>query len=159
MNEQARRYIPPNQVRYPADRQFASSCSPPRLATTQLLSASGSWLAPARTSTVLCVRLHGRTHSGVRRNPTNGSAKPERTVEYPWIPGSAFAGSPGMTASRYWLKFIANQKFFGGYSLINASNAILTANPCSLPKRISAIFNASWQQNLAAQTQHRLSFF
>ena len=71
MNEQARRYIPPNQVRYPADRQFASSCSPPRLATTQLLSASGSWLAPARTSTVLCVRLHGRTHSGVRRNPEN----------------------------------------------------------------------------------------
>ena len=71
MNEQARRYIPPNQVRYPADRQFASSCSPPRLATTQLLSASGSWLAPARTSTVLCVRLHGRTHSGERRNPEN----------------------------------------------------------------------------------------
>ncbi len=109
MNEQARRYIPPNQVRYPADRQFASSCSPPRLATTQLLSASGSWLAPARTSTVLCVRLHGRTHSGVRRNPANGSAKPECTVEYLWIPGAALAGSPEMTASSHWLTFIANQ--------------------------------------------------
>jgi len=31
MNEQARRNIPPNRVRYPADRSFASGCSPPRL--------------------------------------------------------------------------------------------------------------------------------
>ena len=61
LNEQARRYIPPNRVRFTTDRQFASSCSPPRLSTTQLPSASGSWLAPTRTYTVLCVRLHGRT--------------------------------------------------------------------------------------------------
>ena len=61
MNEQARRHTPPNRVRHPADRQFASGCSPPRLATTQLPSASGSWLAPARTYTVLFARLHGRT--------------------------------------------------------------------------------------------------
>ena len=40
MNEQARRSSPPNRVRYPTDRQFASGCSPPRLATTQLPSAS-----------------------------------------------------------------------------------------------------------------------
>ena len=69
MNEQARRHTPPNRVRHPADCQFASSCSPPRLAATQLLSASGSWLAPAWTSTMLFVRLHGRTRSGESRNP------------------------------------------------------------------------------------------
>ena len=40
MNEQARRSSPPNRVRHPTDRQFASGCSPPRLATTQLPSAS-----------------------------------------------------------------------------------------------------------------------
>ncbi len=36
MNEQARRKSPPNRVRYPADRQVASGCSPRRLAATQL---------------------------------------------------------------------------------------------------------------------------
>ena len=65
MNEQARRHTPPNRVRYPADCQFASGCSPPRLATTQLPSASGSWLAPAWTYTMLFARLHRRTHSGL----------------------------------------------------------------------------------------------
>ena len=53
LNEQARRHTPPNRVRHPADRQFASGCSPPRLAATQLPSTTGSWLAPTRTSTVL----------------------------------------------------------------------------------------------------------
>ena len=42
MYEQARRSAPPNRVRHPTDRQFASGCSPPRLATTQLPSASES---------------------------------------------------------------------------------------------------------------------
>ena len=36
MSEQARRYTPPNRVRFTADRQFVSSCSPPHLAMTQL---------------------------------------------------------------------------------------------------------------------------
>ena len=40
MNEQARRSSPPNRVRYPTDRQFASGCSPPRLAAPQLPSAT-----------------------------------------------------------------------------------------------------------------------
>lgn len=40
MNEQARRSSPPNRVRYPTDRHFASGCSPPRLAATQLPSAT-----------------------------------------------------------------------------------------------------------------------
>ena len=38
-NPQARRNTQPNQVRSPADRPFASGCSPPRLAATQLPSA------------------------------------------------------------------------------------------------------------------------
>ena len=66
MNEQARRVTPPNRVRHPAHRQFASSCSPPRLAATQLPSATGPWLTLARTLTVLVSRLHGRTHSRQR---------------------------------------------------------------------------------------------
>jgi len=37
---QARRYTPPNRVRYPTDWLFASSCSPPRFTATQLLSAT-----------------------------------------------------------------------------------------------------------------------
>jgi hypothetical protein len=40
MNEQARRSSPPNRVRSPTDRQFASGCSPPRFAATQLPSAT-----------------------------------------------------------------------------------------------------------------------
>ena len=39
-NEQARRNIPPNRVRHPTDRRFASGCFPPRLAATQLPSAT-----------------------------------------------------------------------------------------------------------------------
>ena len=40
MNEQARRTIPPKRVRHPAGCSFASSCSPPRIAATQLPSAT-----------------------------------------------------------------------------------------------------------------------
>ena len=63
MNEQARRSAPPNRVRSPTDRQFTSGCSPPRLTTTQLPSATELWHTPARTFTVLMWRPHGRTHS------------------------------------------------------------------------------------------------
>jgi hypothetical protein len=69
MNEQARRSTPPNRVRPPADRQFALGCSPPRLAATQLPSATELWHTPARTFTVLMWRHHGRTHSRVNGNP------------------------------------------------------------------------------------------
>ncbi len=61
MESQARHHSPPNRVRLPADCQFASDCSPPRLAATQLSSATGPWLPLTRTSTVLFTRLHGRT--------------------------------------------------------------------------------------------------
>ena len=40
MSGQARRATPPKRVRYPTGCSFASGCSPPRLATTQLPSAT-----------------------------------------------------------------------------------------------------------------------
>jgi len=58
--------IPPNQVRHPTDRQFASGCFPPRLTATQLPSATEPWHAPTRTSTVLIRRPHGRTRARAR---------------------------------------------------------------------------------------------
>jgi hypothetical protein len=61
LESQARRSSPPNRVRHPTDRQFASGCSPPRLAATQLPSATELWHTPTRTFTVLMWRPHGRT--------------------------------------------------------------------------------------------------
>jgi hypothetical protein len=69
MHEQARRSSPPNRVRSPTDRQFASGCSPRRFEPTQLPSATELWHTPARTFTVLMWRLHGRTHAGENRHP------------------------------------------------------------------------------------------
>src|SRR5438128_7454630 len=69
MNEQARRSSPPNRVRSPTDRQFASGCSPRRFGPTQLPSATELWHTPARTFTVLMWRPHGRTHSRESGNP------------------------------------------------------------------------------------------
>ena len=62
LSEQARRSSPPNRVRSPTDRQFASGCSPRRFEPTQLPSATELWHTPARTFTVLMWRHHGRTH-------------------------------------------------------------------------------------------------
>lgn len=64
----ARRHTPPKQVRYPTDRQFASGYSPPRLATTQLPSATELWPTPTGTCTLQMARPHGRTSSCVSRN-------------------------------------------------------------------------------------------
>ena len=61
---QARRRTPPKQVRYPTDRQFASGYSPPRLATTQLPSATELWPTPTGTFTLQVARTHGRTSNG-----------------------------------------------------------------------------------------------
>src|SRR6266511_3584174 len=58
---------PPNRVRSPTDRQFASGCSPRRFEPTQLPLASELWHTPARTFTVLMWRPHRRTHSGGSR--------------------------------------------------------------------------------------------
>jgi hypothetical protein len=62
-SQPARRHSLPNRVRFTAHRQFASGCSPPRFAATQLPSATGPWLTPTWTLTMLCTRLHGRTGS------------------------------------------------------------------------------------------------
>ena len=62
LESQARRSPPPNRVRHPTDQQFASGCSPPHLAATQLPSATELWHTPTRTFTVLMWRPHGRTH-------------------------------------------------------------------------------------------------
>ena len=58
---QARRHTPPKQVRHPTDQQFASGYSPPRLATTQLPSATELWPTPTGTCTLQMARPHGRT--------------------------------------------------------------------------------------------------
>ena len=68
MNEKARRNTLPNQVRYPTDWLFTSSCSPPHLTVTQLLSVTEPWLTPTRTFTVLLKRLSRRTHPGEGRD-------------------------------------------------------------------------------------------
>jgi hypothetical protein len=62
LSEQARRSSPPNRVRSPTDRQFASGCSPRRFGPTQLPSATELWHTPTRTFTVLMWRPHERTH-------------------------------------------------------------------------------------------------
>ncbi len=51
MNELARRVARPKRVRHPTDCMFASGCSPPRLAATQLPSAIGSGHLPEGTFT------------------------------------------------------------------------------------------------------------
>jgi len=61
---QAHRTTPPKQVRYPTDRQFASSYSPPRLTTTQCPSATELWPTPTGTSTLQVARPRGRTTPG-----------------------------------------------------------------------------------------------
>ncbi len=53
----------------PTDHRFASGCFPPRLAATQLPSATRPWLASTGTSTPLVMRHHGRTAS-LRSAPT-----------------------------------------------------------------------------------------
>ena len=75
MNEQARRHTPPKRVRFTTDRQFASSCSPPRLAATQLLSATGLWPTPTRTRTALIRAIVGALDPGVRRD--DGRERPQ----------------------------------------------------------------------------------
>ena len=58
---QARRRTPPKRVRHPTDRQFASGYSPPRLATTQLPSATELWPTPTGTFTLQVAHPRGRT--------------------------------------------------------------------------------------------------
>jgi hypothetical protein len=69
LNPQARRYARPNRVRYPTDCMFASGCSPPRLAATQLPLAIRERASPGEgTFTPLITPALRRTDSGFRRN-------------------------------------------------------------------------------------------
>ena len=61
-NEQARLCTPPKRVRHPTGCRFASSCSPPRLAATQLLSATCVVTSHGTDSHYADKRTHGRTH-------------------------------------------------------------------------------------------------
>src|SRR6266508_4157110 len=58
LSEQARRSSPPNRVRSPTDRQFASGCSPRRFGPTQLPSATELWHTLTRTFSVLMWHQH-----------------------------------------------------------------------------------------------------
>ena len=68
--------FPAESSSLPTDRQFASDCSPPRITATQLSSATGSWLTPTRTFTVLCARPHGRTGSDLCADALHSTAHP-----------------------------------------------------------------------------------
>ena len=90
-SQPARRHSLPNRVRFTAHRQFASGCSPPRFAATQLPSATGPWLTPTWTLTMLCTRLHGRTRSQPcwRSSQTANSPKSVTFFNRPSTSGSA----------------------------------------------------------------------
>jgi len=64
LSQQTRRYARPNRVRHPADRKFASSCSPHRLAAMQLLSTIRSEHLLKGTCTPLLAPARRRTGSG-----------------------------------------------------------------------------------------------
>jgi len=84
MYEQARRSSPPNRVRHPTDRQFASGCSPPRLTATQLPSAT-EFVAYSDTDFHRANVAPSRAHS-YRRKPV--SRGPD------WIPCQARNDGP-----------------------------------------------------------------
>jgi len=71
IHEQARRALPPNQVRYPTGCPFAFSCSPPRIAAAQSLSTSqavtarGGDFHPAD-------KASSRTHSSRKGEASSG---------------------------------------------------------------------------------------
>ena len=79
MNEQARRTMPPKRVRHPAGCSFASSCSPPRIAATQLPSATCATTSH-RTDFHPPDKATSQTHSSSR---TRGSRGPRGRPDWP----------------------------------------------------------------------------
>ena len=79
MNEQARRTMPPKRVRYPAGCSFASSCSPPRIAATQLPSATCATTSH-RTDFHPPDKATSQTHSS---SLTRGSRTPRDSADEP----------------------------------------------------------------------------
>jgi hypothetical protein len=80
-SEEARRYVRPKRVRFTTDCWFASGCSPPRLAATQLPLTIGSGHLP-REDLHLSDRACSQAHSP-RRKPGSRSALKH------WIPAFA----------------------------------------------------------------------
>jgi len=91
-NEEARRTIPPKRVRYPAGCSFASSCSPPRLAATQLPSAS-CVTTSHRTDSHPPDKATSQTHSSPRERE---SRLGDESGGCPWIPAFAGMSASGM---------------------------------------------------------------
>ena len=89
MDEQARRAMPPKRVRYPAGCSFASGCSPPRLATTQLPSAT-CVTTSHRLDFHLPDKTTSRTHSSPRKRGSRAAgAEDRRERQRPWTPACA----------------------------------------------------------------------
>src|SRR5580658_7813231 len=74
MNEQARRTMPPKRVRHPAGCSFASSCSPPRIAATQLPSATCATTSH-RTDFHPPDKTASQTHSFPRKRESRAPAR------------------------------------------------------------------------------------
>ena len=92
MNEQARRTIPPKRVRYPAGCSFASSCSPPRIAATQLPSATCATTSH-RTDFHPPDKATSQTHSSPRKRGSSGA-----TTRGCWSRNPACERRPGSSA-------------------------------------------------------------
>ena len=76
MESQTRRLALPNRVRHPTDCLFASGCSPPHFAVTQLPSATALWHTPTGTFTLLMNCPRGRTSPEARASESK-VPKPE----------------------------------------------------------------------------------
>ena len=75
LNEEARRYARPKRVRFTTDCTFASGCSPPHLAATQLPLAIGSGRLP-REDLHLSDRACSQAHS-FQRKPESRQPLPD----------------------------------------------------------------------------------
>jgi hypothetical protein len=85
MNEQARRTIPPKRVRYPAGCSFASSCSPPRIAATQLPSATCATTSH-RTDFHPPDKATSQTHSSPRKRVAATRRRRTKNRAYSGVP-------------------------------------------------------------------------
>src|SRR5271170_4195855 len=91
-NEQARRAMPPKRVRHPTGCSFASSCSPPRIAATQLPSAT-CVTTSHRTDSHPPDKATSQTHSFPRKRESNKAGNLSKTARN----RQAFAGRVSWT--------------------------------------------------------------
>jgi hypothetical protein len=103
MNEQARRTMPPKRVRHPAGCSFASSCSPPRIAATQLPSATCATTSH-RTDFHPPDKATSQTHSSSR---TRGSRTPRDPADEPGLRLHAGFLDPHPTRRGHWIPAFA----------------------------------------------------